>query len=314
MIAFAAVALLDGCAQKEEATLDPYATNFVYLKAPLSSTYRALFSTGGTWKTQPDTVMSFMQARCTKPAPQDINISLEIDESMVETYNAANGTDYKFFAHVELLSEQLLIKKGEYISVDTLKTRITNFDSFLEAGTQKYIVPVRMTNASAGTLSESSSFYIFYDAVELFAQLTDTYSGVKMDRSGWKIYKDAIGGKDITDMLTDGSLYTDVYGSEYRGHEIVLYVDLGQVYNNISCIGVEPYGNYAQYNALNTKVEISMDNVEYKDLGTYYTYTTAPAVLELFEPQEGRYIRITGYDPQSSYGWDIGEINVSLTE
>lgn len=314
MIAFAAVALLAGCAQKEEATVDPYATNFVYLKAPLSSTYRATFSTGGTWKTKPDSVMNFMQARCTKPAPQDIKVTVEIDESMVETYNAANGTDYKFLTDIELVSEQLLIKKGEYVSVDTLKTRLTNYDGFLEAGTQKYIVPVRMTGASAGTLSESNSFYIFYDAAALFAEITNTYSGKKMDRSGWKIYKDEIGGKDITRTLTDGSTYTDVYGSEYRGHEIVLYVDLGQVYDNICSIGVEPYGNYTTYNALNTKVEISVDNATYKDLGTYYTYTTAPAVLDLFDPQEARYIRLTGYDPQSSYGWDIGEINVSLTE
>lgn len=314
MIAFAAVALLAGCAQKEEATADPYATNFVYLKAPLSSTYRATFSTGGTWKTKPDSVMNFMQARCTKPAPQDIKVTVEIDESMVETYNAANGTDYKFLTDIELVSEQLLIKKGEYVSVDTLKTKLTNYDGFLEAGTQKYIVPVRMTSTTAGTLSESNSFYIFYDAAALFAEITNKYSGTKMDRSGWKIYKDEIGGKDITSTLTDGSTYTDVYGSEYRGHEIVLYVDLGQVYDNICSIGVEPYGNYASYNALNTKVEISVDNVDYKDLGTYYTYTTSPAVLDLFDPQEARYIRLTGYDPQSSYGWDIGEINVSLTE
>lgn len=315
MIGLAAVALLASCEDKKEnVELDPYATNFVYLKAPLSSTYRATFSTGGVWKTKPDSVMSFMQIRCTKPAPQDIEVSLEIDESMVETYNTANGTDFKFLSSLELLKDNLVIRKGDYLSADTLKVRITEYDSMLAGGTQKYVVPVRMTSASAGVLSESNSFYIFYDAAMMFAEIVTSYTGVKMDRSGWKIYKDQIGGKDITSTLTDGSVYSDVYGSEYRGHEIVLYVDLGQVYDNITNIGVEAYGNYGQYSATNMKVEVSVDNVEYKDLGTYYTYPISPAILDLFEPQTARYIRITGYDPQSSYGWDIGEINVATAE
>lgn len=314
MIGLAAVALLSGCAQKEEATNDPYATNFVYLKAPLASTYRATFSTGGNWKNKPDSIAYFTQPRCTKPAPQDIKVTVEIDESLVEAYNTANGTDYAFLSNIEIMQKELTIKKGEYVSVDTVKTRLTDYDTFLEAGTMNYIVPVRMTNTTAGKLSETNTFYIFYEASALFAEVTNKYTGVKMNRSNWKIYKDNIGGKDITSTLTDGSTYSDVFGSEYRGHEIVLYVDLGDVYSNIVNIGVEPYGNYSSYNALNTKVEISVDNVTYKDLGTYYTYDKAPAVLDLYDPQEARYIRLTGYDPQSSYGWDIGEINVGLTE
>lgn len=303
LIVLAAVSMVTACVEKEESAMDPYATNFVYLKAPLASTYKATFSTAGNWKTQPDTLASYMQIRCTKPAPQDINVTVEIDESMVEAYNTAKGTDYKFFPGLELLQDSFVISKGEYVSADTLKTKITDFDALLAGGTQTYIVPVRMTKASAGTLSESNHFYIFYEAAELFGQMTGEYAGTKIDRSGWKIYID---GRDVTGTLTDGSKYSDVYYIS----ENVINVDLGQVYDNLICFGVEHYG--ASYSCKYIQVEVSTDNVEFKDLGTYETYAMANAVLEVFDPVSARYVRFTGYEPMSSsYGWDIGEVNIA---
>ena len=312
MVAIAAVSMLAACADKVESTLDPYATNFVYLRAPIANSHKATFSTSGNWKSKPDSISSYIQILCTKPAPQDIKVNLEIDESMVETYNTANGTDYQLLSQVKLLQNELVIKKGNYLTTDTLKTVITDYAPIVEAGTQNYIVPIKITNTTSGVVSEQNHFYVFYEASKLFAQITTSYSGQKLDRSEWKIYKGEIGGKDITSYLTDDDMYSDVYGSEYKGHEIVLYVDLGAVYENIVNVGVEPYGNYGYYGATETKVEFSTDNVEYNNLGTYDTYNIAPAVLELFDPAPARYIRITGYDPTSSYGWDIAEINVAV--
>ena len=303
MIALAATALFAGCAKEETAT-DPYAVNFVYVKAPVNTTYKALFSTAGSWKSQPEEVLPLTQARCTKPAPKDIVVTVEIDESMVEVYNAANNTDYKFFPEIELLQSQLVIKKGEYISADTLKTKITDFDYFLEVGTQKYLVPIKLTKASAGQLSELNVIYLCYDAAMLFGQVTGSYTGSKLDRSGWSVY---VNDEDKTGTLTDGSNYSDVYmlfGTN------TITIDLGQVYDNLTCFGVEHYG--ASYGCRTMKFELSVDNVEYKDLGTYDTYGLGSAVLEAFDPQQGRYVKITGYDPISTYyGWDIGEVNVA---
>jgi hypothetical protein len=61
------------------------------------------------------------------------------------------------------------------------------------------------------------------------------------------------------------------------------------------------------------KVEVSEDNVTYKDLGTYNCKQIAHAVLNLFDPQNARYIKATFYDPISSYyGTDISEIFVAV--
>ena len=307
MIGLAAAALFVGCA-KEESTNDPYATNFVYLWAPESSTYKATFSVMDEWKSKPDSILSFMQIHCTKPAPQDINVTVEIDESLVASYNAENGTDYEFLSCIKLVKDQLVIKKGEYLSVDTLKTRISDYDFFIEGGTQKYIVPVKMTSASSGKISERSVFYIFYEANKLFAEVLDnSYSGVQLDRSDWKIYLNEFGGNDVTAKLTDGSKYSEVY---YLYGTNTFYVDLGQEYDNITNVGVMCYG--ASYSVTNMKVEVSSDNVDYTDLGTFYTYRIGHPVIDFYVPQKARYVKITGYDPiDSYYGWDVCDIYVA---
>ena len=288
--------------------VDPYSINFVYFKTHVPTKVSALFSTSGSWKSKPDTVASYpVQFRCTKPAPQDLQVTVAIDESLVDAYNTKNGTNHKFFPHIELLAkDSYTIKQGEYISIDTLQTRITNFDAFIEGGTQKYVLPLRLTSTSAGQLSELAVFYIEYDAAMLFAQMRSDYTGTKLDRSGWTITAD---GRNVTSTLTDGSNWSDVYSMSNP----VITVDLGQVYDNLQCFGVEHYSG--SYTVRNLKVEISVDGTDYKSLGIYDAWDYANAVLEAFDPQTARYVRFTGTDPKSSYyGWDVGEINITVAE
>ena len=290
------------------AQVDPYAINFVYFKTHVNTSIGATFSTSGNWKKQPDTVSVYpVQFRCTKPAPQDLKVTVAFDKALVDTYNAEHGTSYKFFPDVELLAaDSYTIKKGEYVGLDTLRTKITNFDTFIEGGTQKYLVPVKLTSASAGQLSELAVFYIEYDAAMLFAQMRSDYTGTKLDRSGWTVTAD---GDDVTSTLTDGSKYSDVYNMS----DPVIVVDLGQVYDNLQCFGVEHYSG--SYTVRDLKVEISVDGKDYKSLGSYDAWDYGTAVLEAFDPQTARYVRFTGTDPKSSYyGWDVGEINITVAE
>ena len=290
------------------AQVDPYAINFVYFKTHVNTSFGATFSTSGNWKKQPDTVSVYpVQFRCTKPAPQDLQVTVAFDESLVAAYNAEHGTSYKFFPDVELLAaDSYTIKQGEYIGLDTLRTKITNFDTFIEGGTQKYLVPVKLTSASAGQLSELAVFYIEYDAAMLFAQMRADYTGTKLNRSGWTITAD---GRNVTSTLTDGSKSSDIYNLS----DPVIVVDLGQVYDNLQCFGVEHYNS--GYTVRDLKVEISVDGKDYKSLGSYDAWDYGVAVLEAFDPQTARYVRFTGTGPKSAYyGWDVGEINITVAE
>ena len=313
MVAIAAVSMLAACADKVESTLDPYATNFVYLRAPIANSHKATFSTSGNWKSKPDSISSYIQILCTKPAPQDIKVNLEIDESMVETYNTANGTDYQLLSQVKLLQNELVIKRGNYLTTDTLKTVITDYAPIVEAGTQNYIVPIKITNTTSGVVSEQNHFYVFYQASMLFAQLRGDYTGTQLDRSGWKIYQGDFGtGKDVTSILADGDKYSDIYNIY---NKTSFSVDLGQVYDNLVCFGLEHYGYYSSYSCSELTVEISEDGKDFKSLGTYDAWDYGKAVLETFDPQRARYVKFTGDNFRNSYyGWDVAEINISVAE
>lgn len=314
MIGLAAVALLASCAEKEDASgVDPYATNFVYLNYPQATSFRATFSTQGIWKLKPEETQVFTPVYCTKPAKGDIKVSMKIDESLVAAYNEENGTEYKFLSEVKLASDKLVVKSGEYVSADSLKLIHTDYESIIEAGTSSYLVPVVITEViGSGKLSESRPrvVYFIYEAAELFAEVTNQYTGVQIeDRSGWKIYEDDFGGYDITSELTDGSIYSD--GWWYA--PITLCVDLGTVYDNITNVGIRWYADYASYSSETIKVEVSVDNNEYKDLGTYDCGGISPAVLDVYDPQQARYLKITLGEP---YNWDtdVCEIYVATAE
>ena len=314
MIGLAAVALSAGCTDKEEPTgTDPYATNFVYLSSPKATSFRATFSTQGVWKLKPEETQVFTPVYCTKPASGDIKVSMKIDESLVAKYNEENGTEYQFLPEVKLASDKLTIKSGEYVSVDSLKLVHTDYESIVSGGTAKYLVPIVVTEvAGTAVLTESrpSVFYFFYDAAMLFAEITNQYTGVKIeDRSGWKIYEDEIGGYDLTSTLTDDSYYTD----EWWYAPVVLYVDLGQIYENITNIGIRWYADYASYSSDTIQVEVSDDNIEYKDLGTYNCGGVSPTVLDVYDPQQARYLKITLGEPYS-LSTDVCEIYVATAE
>ena len=313
VIALAAVPMFVGCTENEKSAVqDPYATNFVYLKSPDETNFRARFSTSGTWKQKPDSILATSPIYCTKPANGDIKVQVEIDEALVASYNEEHGTSYQLLSEVKLLTNELTVKSGSYVSVDSLTFVHTDYASIIEGGTAQYLVPVKLTGVKGnGKLTESrpSVFYFIFDAAMLFAEVTTSYTETKVsDRSAWVIKEDEFGpnGYDITDELTDGSLYTDAY--IYSG--TVLCIDLGRVYENIADIGLESYYNEVGYMTSSMTVEVSEDNSQYTNLGQYSTNRLAPAVLNLFEPVDARYLKIT-VGRANNYSNYIAEINIA---
>lgn len=309
----AAAVLFAACAEKEQPVgLDPYATNFVYMNAPKTDTYNASFTMTKEWKERPDSVQILSQIRCTKPAEEDIQITLTIDESMVAVYNEANGTDYKFLPEVKLVEDEFVIRKGEYISADTLKVEHTDVDTILEGESTMYLVPVKISSISgSGTISESNTMYVFYNATMLLAEVKNSYDaeGVKVsDRKAWKLK--ATGGYGYTQAgyLTDGASWTD----DWWYDPFVIDIDFGQTYTNIKSIGVDWYYGYA-YCSSTIEVLLSTDGVNYTNTGIYSSVVTPSAVISFYEPQQASHVRLNFGAPASSYT-DIGEIYITTAE
>lgn len=302
MIAFAAIALLAGCAQKEEATLDPYATNFVYLKAPGLNTFNALFTAAGGY-VQPfeEEQQLVVEVRSTKAAPQDIKVTIDSDESLVAAYNEANGTDYELLTGIDVKDLNITLKKGEYVGADTLRIAHDLHEDLMEKGTKTYILPITITDFTGSlTKSEKATFYLFYNVTEVVGRVVKDYVGSEIDRSGWTVTHN---GNDITRTATSSSGYRTIP----TGDEIIL--DLGAKYD-VKSLGVE-FDWSISYAAKSVSLLYSEDGMTYTEAGEYLNeFTQLNLIVEFFDVIPCRYFKIVMGAPLS-YSCDLNQLRAT---
>ena len=108
----------------DDDAVDPYELNYCYMYQP-NSTYAQLeYKANGEFLIDIDDPMTLMPVRLTKPAPADLSVTVSIDESLVDEYNKANGTDYEFLTGCSIVNPTLTIKAGEYVSTKTITTNV----------------------------------------------------------------------------------------------------------------------------------------------------------------------------------------------
>lgn len=280
-ITFAACSLFAGC-QKDEGPVDPYSVNWVYLEQPAVNSFYVAFKPDGIWVNEFSQLEKLKRVRCTKPAEKDLYVSLAIDESFVEKYNAAHGTNYMFLPAAKLETESIVIKKGEYVSADTIKISYPKASEIIAAGSAEYILPVAVRQAEGSLeISEQGVTYLFYTAEEISANMKVTPSGTPVESTGWTI-KDA-SGKD----------YTSTFANSTKGVEFepgtVLTVDFGEVVN-LKSFGMEYSSDY--YSAKNLTVYLSADGTEYTSIGTYELVKRDKHNLELITARQTRSVRL----------------------
>lgn len=141
----------------DEAT-DPYDLNYVYIYSPAEADNNLEYKGNGTFITSIDEECVINPVRCTKPAPEDITVNLEIAPSLVESYNQEHGTSYTLLKGAKLENSSLTIKKGEYMSEQSLRVVYTDMSEF-QNGTEKYILPIAISSIQGGNglISENTS-------------------------------------------------------------------------------------------------------------------------------------------------------------
>lgn len=156
--------LITACSDDESA--DPYDINYVYIYSPISTDNTLEYKGNGTFLVEisPECVVN--PVRCTKPAPEDITIHFDVDPSLVDSYNQANGTNYTLLKSVQLENSVLHIKKGEYISADSLKVHYTDMTEF-QNGAENYLLPIAVTSieGSGISVSENSKIYLTFTSL-----------------------------------------------------------------------------------------------------------------------------------------------------
>lgn len=173
---FALLAALTAC-ERFDAD-DRKFDNVVYLDVSQTSPVQL-----ATFSNNRATYECTFQATLTYPAGQDVQVSLEVDPSLVETYNARYGTawpmlDAKYYA---LSAEQITVPAGRTVSeVVTLQFRELMGEGEEQTGAlpldETYLVPVRISSASMEILGGSDvAYYVVKrsSAITVAAQLNE---------------------------------------------------------------------------------------------------------------------------------------------
>lgn len=314
LIVFAAASMFAGCSEgpvppyKAE-QVDPYSVNWTYLR-PKNVPTKVITCTDagelvGMFSTT-DTLLSYVQ--CTKPAPKDIQATFAIDESLIEAYNTANGTNCILLNNVSLVSNTLTVKAGNYISADTLKITYDKaaleeyFVTFSEPA--EFLVPIVMTSVSdGGTMSETNSIYLYYKLQIKTTEQTEEPFGQFYDRTNVIFMVDGYEEPN----LKDNSTYTDVS----FGTGVEVYIDLGEEVQ-LTDIRIRPYADSWYYMFKNVSIQMSVDDQTYFDAGTYELYSSYNYYITWFGPKTVRYVKMqtSGYQYSSSYKPWISEIEI----
>lgn len=220
-------------------------------------------------------------AKCNQKASADIKVTLEIDNSLIEAYNEANGTSCQPMPQEALIIENqtMTIPAGAMASADTTRITLVDDQAILQTldASGGYIIPVRMTTVAGGGSAPANSvksisyltMTVTNDAVNHDATIEDAKGTPVADQSGWSLS----GNVDTS----DGSKLFDGDGKNYTSFEssdpMELIVDMGKVYEFDAIEAKYSYGwgSYSyDYGSLpdGTNIYLSTDGMTWQSVAT----------------------------------------------
>lgn len=146
---------------------EEYSTNFAYIYQP-NETFATLdYKANGNAINAFSDDITLMPVRLTKAAPADVTVSVGIDETLVAEYNEAKGTNYAFLSGASVANGQILVRKGEYVSDESVRVLLDPSHQGFMTGAENYILPVVITSTTAGgeiAISKSSRIFLTFNA------------------------------------------------------------------------------------------------------------------------------------------------------
>lgn len=239
----------------------------------------------------------------------DITVHLEIDNKLIDSYNAINGTDYKPMENVALETSVMHIKKGEYGPDETFALTFSDKMASVKVG-ENYIVPVvvsKVEGVGAG-LSDRTTCYLTFNVMELpNAYITTSPTGTLIqDFTNWNV-------------TVDGSAYGP-WGGEWKSIlEKASQIGYIQSHQQILVEAAEPteissmvlsYRGGYTYSG-KASIETSLDGESFKKDELELPNSTAQFV-SFRKPVKAKYIRITFADGyfSSYYGAILNRLRI----
>ncbi|GGH07015.1 BT_3987 domain-containing protein [Mucilaginibacter phyllosphaerae] len=249
------------------------------------------------------TVNVALPVRATMPVAGALKVSFAVDNSMVDTYNAANNTAYKALPDgiLNLSAASANIPQGQQISSDSLKIAIPT-DKLSQLTENTYLLPVKIAAIAGGAGTQISTnqsvVYLIVSVRVSTSQLfespgeSDMTGSIIANRAKWTgtIDQPLLLGSPAD--LFDGDEGTFFYYSSANSN---LTVDLGETVSGISGIRIKNY--FGVYGLTTAKVLSSTDGITYTDYGTANIAGGGSQYIKPYKPFNARYIQlqITGW-------------------
>ena len=235
--------------------------------------------------------------RSTMPVGGTLSATCEIDNSLVEGFNAAHGTEYVAMSADKVVFEKqsATIESGQMASADQIVVRVDPAKmNDLDLG--DYLIPVKLVSVSGG-MAVSSNWNVVYLHVSVVSDATGVPCA---DRTGWSIagYSsiDTYEG-NLAENVLDGSLST-IWHTEWAyaqpGPPHYISIDMGETKS------LAGFQYVTRNNGTGEPTEIifavSQDGNVWEDVATYADLPVGANVefRTLFDKlYEARYFRLT---------------------
>lgn len=226
-------------------------------------------------------------------ADEDITLSLEINNNLIDTYNALNGTNCEPMPTAALETSVMHIKKGQMGPEEVFALTFSDKMASLELG-KNYIVPVSITEVTGvgaeANKEKSTAYLVFNTRKNPNIYVGTAPAGTKLTAdSNWKVTVDGYeeySGTNWTNIVTSPSVNTYV-GAAYDGEAVLL--DMGEAKEVSSIVMNYYYSAYYAYG--NTKIAFSLDGQTFDEDECSLEQTGTQVVL-CKKPVKARYIRI----------------------
>lgn len=163
-----------------------YEANFVYCLEQDNNYPTMSYRYSGKIIETDEEVLSLVPVRLTKPAPQDVEVEVSVDPTLVDEYNAANGTDYVALTDVSVVNTVIKIAEGEFLSTDSIKIDLNDCRGFVENGND-LLIPVVIESTSKGiTTSKTSRVFLAFNYSANVVSIEDALYQAGADESLWE--------------------------------------------------------------------------------------------------------------------------------
>lgn len=295
----ACVAGLGACSDEEDYDFpgDPYNRVFLVDSKPTYKIVQTPVSTIGS--------VSFSTTlKSIYKATANIQATVQLDNSLVATYNEAHGTKYEAIPEsaLTLRNATLTIPAGSTVTQDTLHLSLTDDANVLKTldNENGYLIPLRLVSAEGGDAQPSTDVNTAYlkvtvteDNVNHDATKNDIKGTLVADQTGWTVTTNGNvqSWYEPIETLLDGdaSSYCSIRGN---GDELHLIIDMKKEYT-FDAITLYYSSYWGESGALSDAMQIytSSDGENWKSSGENTSPSAAYCVF--YAPITARYIRLT---------------------